>query len=221
MKIPHLLPRFSYQGLLISLVFFFIVAPFFSSGHHARLVLDLSILAILIIAVYICSDSVRNVIIAGILASPALARMVYPSLEVDEISLAFNALFFAFVIYELLQKIFRTTEVNADLIYAAIAVYMLIGFFWGVVYVLLEFFMPESFTLRPGNDGHGLYSDFAQDLIYYSFVTLATLGYGDITSLSKPAKFFSVLEALIGQIYLTVLVARLVGMHIAGVKSAK
>ncbi len=221
MNITNTLPRFSYLGLLISLVFFFCVAPFFSAGAHARLVLDLSILVILILSVYMCSDSVRNVVIASVLASPALLRMIYPTLLVDEISLAFNALFFGFVIFELLQKIFHTYRVNTDILFAAIAVYMLIGFFWGVVYTLLEFYLPGSFSLEPGHGGLGFYSETAQDLIYYSFVSLTTLGYGDITSLSKPAKFFSVLEAMMGQVYLTVLVAHLVGMHIAGVEVRK
>lgn len=51
------------------------------------------------------------------------------------------------------------------------------------------------------------------DLVYYSFSTLTTLGYGDITPLSKPARMFAVTEAIVGQIYLTVLVARLLGLY--------
>jgi len=215
MHIENLLPRYSHLGLLISLVFFFLVAPFFGKGEYGRLALDLSVLSILIISVYMCSEKKQEVIIAGILASPAAIRLVYPTIAVDEISLAFNAIFFLYVIYILLRKLFRTSQVTVDALYTAVSVYFLIGIFWGITYTLLEFRVPTSFSLSREQMMDGFYTDFGQDLLYYSFVTLATIGYGDIVALSKPAKFLSVLEGVMGQVYLTILVARLVGMHIS------
>src|SRR3990167_8639423 len=108
MNIYPAFPRLSYLGLLISLVFFFVVAPFFSVGAGSRLMLDLSILMILFIAVYISSDSIRNTVIAILLASPWLVRLFHVSVQVDEMTLACTILFFAFVIYELLRKVFHT-----------------------------------------------------------------------------------------------------------------
>lgn len=123
------------------------------------------------------------------------------------------------MIYVLLHKLFKTSQVTSDVIYAAISVYLLIGVFWGIVHTLLEFVWPGSFTLESGLKEKGFYAEFGQDMIYYSFVSLTTVGYGDIVSISQPAKFLSVLEAATGQIYLTVLVARLVGMHISQSRS--
>lgn len=70
-----------------------------------------------------------------------------------------------------------------------------------------------------GTDGSGLLSRASvKVLIYYSFTTLTTLGYGDILPLSPPARMFSALESVMGQIYLAVLIARLVGLHIIRLK---
>ncbi len=81
---------------------------------------------------------------------------------------------------------------------------------WAFVFSVLECIHPGSFSIGEGQIGVGLLL-----FIYYSFVTITTLGYGDITPLTAPANSISLLEAVIGQIYLVVLVARLVGMHIA------
>jgi len=81
---------------------------------------------------------------------------------------------------------------------------------WAFVYSVLESIHPGSFATGEGQieGGRRLY-------IYYSFVTITTLGYGDITPTTDLASTFSFLEAVIGQLYLAVLIARLVGVHIA------
>lgn len=213
------LPRFTYFGLLLSLVFFFVVAPFFSKGAHARFVLDLSLMSMLILSVYICSSNKKHLIIAIILAAPAILRLFFPSTEVDEVTLIFNATFLGFVIGVLLQLLFTTTYVTKDVIYAALSVYFLVGVLYGIIFTLLECFSPGSFALPQPVGDYTFYSAFGQDLIYFSFVTLTTSGYGDIVPLSQPAKFLSILEAITGQIYLTVMIARLIGIHISQLKS--
>jgi hypothetical protein len=136
----------------------------------------------------------------------------------DEITLMFNASFFAFVIGILLHLLFTTTYVTKDVIYAALSVYFLVGVLYGIIFILLECFYPGSFALPQPSGGYTFYSAFGQDLIYFSFVTLTTSGYGDIVPLSPPAKFLSILEAITGQIYLTVTIARLIGIHISQLK---
>lgn len=214
----YILPRFTYFGLLLFLVFFFILAPFFSKGAHARLVLDLSLMSMLILSVYICSSNRKYLTIATILAAPTILRLFFPSAEVDEVTLMFNSTFFAFVIGVLLHLLFTTTYVTKDVIYAALSIYFLIGVLYGIIFTLLECFLPGSFALPQPLGDYTFYSAFGQDLIYFSFITLTTSGYGDIVPLSPPAKFLSILEAITGQIYLTVMIARLIGIHIAQLK---
>jgi hypothetical protein len=79
---------------------------------------------------------------------------------------------------------------------------------WGLCFYLLEQAQPGSFLI-------GEQQTDPSHFIYYSFVTMSTLGYGDITPISSPARSLSVLTAVVGQFYIAVLIARLVGMHIA------
>ncbi|MBI2707342.1 MAG: hypothetical protein HYX35_03395 [Proteobacteria bacterium] len=205
-------------AILGSIVFFFILAPFFSKGAHARFVLDLSLMSMLILSVYICSSNRKYLATAIILAVPAVLRLFFPSTEVDEITLMFNAAFFAFVIGILIRQLFTTTYVTKDVICAALSVYFLVGVLYGIMFTLLECFFSGSFFLPQPIENYTFYSAFGQDLIYFSFVTLTTSGYGDIVPLSPPAKFLSILEAITGQIYLTVMIARLIGIHISQLK---
>ncbi len=209
------LPRFTYSGLLLFLIFFFIVTPFFSESNYARLALDLSLVYLLAVSVFMCSNDKRFLFIALALALPGSLRIFFPSIEIDVVTLFFNCLFFAFVIFTLLRALFSINVITRDIIFAAIAVYILVGVFYGLTFILLEYFIPGSFS-GVVKDGESLsfYTTFGEDIIYYSFVTLTTLGYGDITPITQPAKFLSILEALIGQIYLTVMIARLIGLHL-------
>jgi voltage-gated potassium channel Kch len=101
----------------------------------------------------------------------------------------------------------RGGGVDAERIFAALDAYLLAGLIFGVCYWLLDQTWPASFGVASAND-------FDLDrAIYFSFVTIATLGYGDIVPVSKAARGLAILEAVGGQMYLTVLVARLVSLY--------
>jgi hypothetical protein len=107
----------------------------------------------------------------------------------------------------ILIHIEKESEVTKDLIMASACAYILIGMVWAHLYHFVEVFHPKSFTL-PWTPGDDLW-----DFYYYSFVTLTTVGYGDILALTKPARALSILEALTGQLYLAIMISRLVGLH--------
>lgn len=116
----------------------------------------------------------------------------------------------------ILVDILSTSKVTVDTIAGAICVYMLIGFVFAVMYSLCATVIPDAFV-RVGFDAvamefHG--SGFG-NTIYFSFVTLTTVGYGDITPRAEVVRSLAIVEAMVGQVYLTVLVARLVGMHLS------
>ncbi len=118
--------------------------------------------------------------------------------------------FFAFAAVSLLRAVVRATDVTGDTIAAALCAYLLLGVLWGFAYAAIELVSPGAFHL-PGNvprDGSAL-----RDFLYFSFVTLTTLGYGDVTPLKPAARIVAALEAVVGQFYVAVLVARLVGIH--------
>lgn len=96
--------------------------------------------------------------------------------------------------------------VDAERIFAALDAYLLAGLLFGVAYWMLDRVWPTSFASTTGT-----FDPF--HAIYFSFVTIATLGYGDVTPASEPARGLAIVEGVSGQLYLTVLVARLVSLY--------
>ncbi|WP_200837483.1 potassium channel family protein [Ruania rhizosphaerae] len=119
------------------------------------------------------------------------------------------ALSMAALIYGLLRFVFRRRSApGLDLVLVAVTAYLVLGGFFGASFALLEVFAPGSFT-DPQGDGGPL--GWHQTL-YYSYVTLATLGYGDVLPVSPWARSLGSFMAVVGTLYLTVVVARLVGI---------
>jgi hypothetical protein len=113
----------------------------------------------------------------------------------------------------ILDDVLRRGRISADKIYGAVSVYLLLGFAWALGYAIVELINPGSFSGIMDTNRNN-YGDQVAQLRYFSFATLTTLGFGDILPLSPAARTLAILEAVTGQIYLTVLIARLVGLHI-------
>lgn len=128
--------------------------------------------------------------------------------------------FFAFVSYHLLCAVLDDREVTLDTIVGAICLYLLAGLLWTYLYATIILISPSAFELAVAVDPP-ITSPFGragfQQLVYLSFVTMTTLGYGDITPVSAPAQTAGYLQAVFGQFYLAILVARLVTLYIAEV----
>ena len=107
----------------------------------------------------------------------------------------------------------RATAVDSEHVYAALSAYLLAGNFFGVFYWVLERAWPGSFSMATQSVDSGFSLPSA---IYFSFVTLATLGYGDVIPRSDTARGLAILEAVAGQLYLAVMVARLVSLYVRG-----
>ncbi len=200
--------------LLISILCLLILDPIFKGFAGIRILMDIFITTILISAVYAVSKKKHIILTAALLGLPMFASIWTDNfVKVPSLILVgdfFGILFMAFIVIVILSFIFREQEVTSNTIYAAIVVYLLMAIMWAFVFSALESINPGSFAISEGQieAGRPLF-------IYYSFITITTLGYGDITPVTAPANAFSSIEAVTGQIYLVVLVARLVGMHIA------
>lgn len=199
--------------LLISLLFLVVVRPFLEGFIGLRLLTDAFVTFILISGVYAVSEkkglfvSVLALAFLALVGSWSLHFLESPTLQlVGEVS---GALFFVFTAITLMSYLFKAKDITSDTIIAAICAYFLIGLMWVYIYALLETFHPGTFHSSQ------IESLNIQSFIYYSFVTLTTLGYGDITPLTSQARSLSLLEAVFGQIYLAVFIARLMGIHIA------
>jgi hypothetical protein len=215
-------PKYGFHGLLICLVLVLLVAPFLQESSPTLPILSLLLTAALFFSVYAFIQDKRVLVIASIIAAPTFfSNWISYFLDTSTSFLIkdfFGALFFCYISINILLGIFRQKTISSDLIYGSICVYLLIGLAWAFVYSAIETIHPGSFEIL---------IDYAKDtsqidrqttlslFVYYSYVTLTTLGYGDITPVTPPAQSISILEALTGQFYLVILVARLVGNYLS------
>lgn len=125
-------------------------------------------------------------------------------------------LFVAYAIVVILFEVTQARKFNYHLIVSAIAAYLLLILLWAIIYTVIELLQPGAFTYNPLLvEGDFVAQDQVFSLaLYFSLVTLTTVGYGDITPVSPVARSVTSIEPIVGQILLTVLVAWLVGMYI-------
>ncbi len=188
-----------------------------------RLLISIPSAALVVAAVLVVSDS-RNVRIAAIVFGAPVVLLeildvVFLNGFAHAASQAFTILFLSFSIVAILRFIFRSEYVNGNVIFASLCVYMLLGTLWAYGYAFIEGVLPGSFRFN-GNElamNQPLDIGGVQSIstFYFSFVTMTTLGFGDIVPVSSSAKMMATLQAVMGQLYMTVLVARLVGLHIS------
>jgi hypothetical protein len=192
-----------------------LLGPFIQGFVKLRVFMEICFSFIFVTAIYAISQKKQHMIVAAILAIPMLsaewAQYFIPSKNMVTIGYVFGVCFFAFVAIRIFKYIFSAQEVTREIISAAILVYLLMALMWGFIYTALEMTYPGSFVSSQGEIQTPLRSHF----IYYSFVTITTLGYGDVTPVVVQAKSLAIVEAITGQMYLVVVVAWLVGMFVS------
>ncbi|MFT7087426.1 MAG: hypothetical protein ACJAZX_000860 [Rickettsiales bacterium] len=199
----------NYIFLLASLIFLLIASPFFDKGSLGSHIMDSGFLMVMMVSIITIGGSRYKMFFTMLLLLPIAFRILVDS-QPHNMSFVVTALFFAYVIYLMLIDLFSSKEVTLNIIFGSICVYLLISIFWSFIYILIDNFIPGSFSFGEGAPSREKVGDF----LYYSLTTLTTLGYGDFVATSSPARSISVLEAVVGQIYLAILVARFVGIHI-------
>jgi voltage-gated potassium channel len=209
--------RWRHLALLISILLLFVVAPFVVSLHDGILVMNVISVAVLVAGSYALSERTHLFTIAVVLSAITIVGtgllLAFPQRWVQLASHLSIVILIAFFCVTILSYVLGSGRVTSDKIFAAICVYMLLGYGWSFVYSLLLELEPQSFAttsdLAPTN-----YVGRILQLRYFSFMTLTTVGYGDIVPRSPAAQTMTVLEAVMGQFYLVALVGRLVGLHI-------
>ena len=202
--------KFSY--LLASLLLMFLAFPIVESSGRGNLVFEVFFSAILLSAVYAVIEKRRSFYFALFLAVPALATRWAGNFWQTDISFLvsniLSVVFLSVVVALILGHVLEEGRVTAQKIYGALSVYLLIGIIWALLFFVIDFCIEGSFRVDQTDNLT------TAQMVYYSFITLTTLGYGDIVPTSALARSLASLEALVGQLYLAVLVARLVALHI-------
>jgi voltage-gated potassium channel len=209
--------RILFISLLLTLFLSPVVVTFHLSGRFVEMLLILSLSAAAITA---ASHRTRYVLLATIFSATIL-RLVSAMGDVHWASRLGTFLFIVIAFAAALNSFLFTLKggrPNSEHVFASLSAYLLAGYFFALFYWIVEDLSRGSFFMQ----GYGILEvKFSlQQAVYFSFVTLSTLGYGDIVPVSPVARGLAVGEAILGQLYLAVLVARLVGGY-AGPLSKK
>jgi voltage-gated potassium channel len=200
--------------LLVLILSLLVLTPFLDDFVETRILMDAFLTAIFCAIIFAVKSKRSHVIIASFLALPLIISIwSFYFVELTSISLLtriFGALFLGYAVINILSIVTQSEEVTKETIYAAIVAYMLMALMWAFLYMILELLVPGSFSFPE----KGFRAE-TMRFKYFSFVTITTLGYGDIAPLTNKASALVLVEALVGQVYLVVLVAWLVGMHVS------
>jgi hypothetical protein len=224
-----------HTALLVAIVVALAARPVLGDSGIGPLIFSLALLLLLLVALLTVQvDELvgdRHVLLAQhrhrrwivwALAAPAilerLAVLVFPSPRLYLVASASWCAFLLFVTWSQLRMLLKQREVTGEAISMSISIYLLMGVTWGAFYIVLLLWDPHAFNLGaaappPGTPQHHFHV--FPILVYFSLTTLSTVGFGDITPLSLAARYAAVTEAITGQFYLAILVARLVGMQLS------
>ena len=211
-----------YRNIFIAMmvvVLFDALAPnAFARGRFA----DLMVAAALVAALVETVRSRHNAIWALALGLPAIGVRMIAAFRSDTTAqnttvLTLSVLFFAFLIWNLLHDLNTGDRSTSERIFGALCAYVFIGLLFALIFAHLEYRNPGSFSVS--NDLLAAQTAGESSLLpvftYFSFVTMTTLGYGDISPVAEHARTLAWFEALLGQLYLAVMVAGFVAVHIS------
>ncbi len=207
-------------SILVLLTFFAFVHEWYS--HYLALV-EIFFTLILIGGIYLISRDPQLLTISALIAL-LFSTIMWFNIFIESVpllitGLVLQILFFCITTHTIVSHVMTYQKVSADTIYGAISAYLLLCIIWAMIYTTLEIALPESFKFSQSfihnNAFLASHRFYFSQFIYFSFVTITTLGYGDIVPLSIAARSISALEAITGQLYVAVLIARLVGLQIS------
>ena len=202
--------------ILAPLVILFFLYPFLSESAPLFIVLNGIFTILLLLGVWKTNEKMRIFQIALFLglfsfACTAFLMLTTPSFLLSPylVLLLFgsNVLFYIFCTIHLFKYILYSKKITEDTIYGAIMVYLLIGIVWGNVYHIVETFVPGSFQKAIPT------TPMQADFLYFSFSTLLTIGYGDITPANSIVRSLAIIEALMGVFYIAIFISRLISNY--------
>ena len=209
-RTPH------YGAVLAVLLLLILIAPL-SSGPESEIVVEFFLDLVLVTGAYSAAARKGNPWPFRILTSVTLlwrwVALLFESGQVDLGAMVMTAIWLAVAVGTVTKALFEQEDADTNLILAAVVVYLLAAVTFAQVFEILELIQPGSFSGVP-DGGHP--RELGNALLYFSFVCITTMGYGDILPVSELARPLAVLEGVFGTLYLAVMIARLVGLHIKG-----
>jgi hypothetical protein len=207
--------RYSAVELLVALAILFLSAPFIEDLPGGDFIEAVLMTAVMVSSVLAVGGRRRTLQIALLLLVPAfLGRWLshfFPGVLFSLVYQVGALVFFIFVVTHLIRFILRAPHVDANVLCAGLSGYVLLGLLWVRCYLMVAQLNPGAFNLSSSPGAKPIMNGF--NAFYFSFITLCTVGYGDVTPVSKGARMLAVMEAIAGLFYVTVLISRLVAIY--------
>ncbi len=207
----------NFSALLIGLLLILIGWPAAEEifGHVEGLYVQIAFTGLLVVGLWSFHRSRRGFIIGIVLATAsAITALVNVFIPGDLLVLGTMVVLIAFCAMSLsiaLRQVLLTEDIDLNRLVGAICAYLLMGFMFGLIHILVAWLLPGSYK----GIGSPVVEDSAVQYIYYSFVTLTTLGYGDETPVRPLASAMAYIEAVIGVFYIAILVGTLIGLMLS------
>ena len=197
--------RFIY--IIFAIILVLLVNPFIRPlGLIGHLFSTLLLSMIPLASAYAMTEDRKKAIIVLLIAAPFVIldglNVFFINRPLMVVAFGFGTILYFYIVVLLVIKLLSIRVITAELIFCAISIYLLIGIMWAGIYSVLEGISPGSFSETT-------------DLLYFSFVTLTTVGFGDVAPLSVLSRRLAVFEAAMGSIYMAVIIAMIVGRYMS------
>ena len=200
--------KFANHYLLTSIILVFFIGPVaFDYGLLSIVNLEILFLLILIFSIFLHQHDTKLFKVTVVSLIIILINILFFDNNQSISQYFLKILIVSIAIVELFREIFKTKIIDSHIIGSAVSIYVLIGIFWYLLFMFLLMVDPDSFDIRNFNP-----EMVSIDMIYFSFTTLTSLGYGDITPVSYTAKIWSITEAMMGAMFLAIMISRLVSL---------
>lgn len=215
-------PKYGFELLVGLLVATLIIPSYIEADTTRSVVTSLLLSFTLISSLYLVVYQPHELYIGIGLMVPCLLNLwwnpPFPEPWDQAIGYTLYIAFTAYILWHIGRYLVETDQISLDMVLASVCVYFLLGLLWAFIYLMIELLSPGAFYY-PETPGNVL--DYNETFIYFSYVTLTTLGYGEMTPVSQVARSWSVMESMVGQLYLTIVIARLVGLGITSRRDKK
>ncbi len=212
-----------YRDLTVGLLLFFALGPVLDWMSVSPRFQNYLVVAFLLFALFEITRRASDVWIGLALGLPAIAAGIFnaetpdtPAINLFPTILA--GLFIGFLIWRILRDVGVGSRITSERVFGAVCAYLLIGFLFADLYGFISLIDENAFSVSEKIEARWVEEEISgrgDVLTYFSFVTMTTLGYGDITPVSPAARTLAWMQALVGQLYLAITIAGLVGIHIA------
>jgi len=205
-----------FSQLLISLILLFIFRPY-DRGPVYMGVWQIFLVIVFFSAIFNCNHSKKTKIIATCFGVPAVllqwVNLIQPNIYLALIFITCTIIFIFITTSSIIKQVVVNARVRMETLKGVVCAYFMVAFGFAFIYYFIVLIAPETFHFAYFEAVTGSHSRFLSELMYFSFVTLLCIGYGDVIAIHDVGQTFAILEGIIGQFYIAILVSRLVAVY--------